>query len=73
VKKNLKTSMEAMLHSAYEEVKKTMGDSAYEEWKNSKIVDDVLSSLKINLGTEENPYIVMEITPETKKDGAYQS
>jgi len=65
--------MEAMLHSAYEEVKKTMGDSAYEEWKNSKIVDDVLSSLKINLGTEENPYIVMEITPETKKDGAYQS
>lgn len=73
VKKNLKTSMEAMLRSAYEEVKKTMGNSAYEEWKNSKIVDDVLSSLKINLGTEENPYIVMEITPETKKDGAYQS
>lgn len=73
VKKNLKTSMETMLHSAYEEVKKTMGDSAYEEWKNSKVVDDVLSSLKINLGTEENPYIVMEITPETKKSGAYQS
>lgn len=73
VKKNLKTSMEAMLHSAYEEVKKTMGNSAYEEWKNSKIVDDVLSSLKINLGTEENPYIVMEITPVTKTDGAYQS
>ena len=73
VKKNLKTSMEAMLHSAYEEVKKTMGKSAYEEWEKSKIVDDVLSSLKINLGTEENPYIVMEITPATKTDGAYKS
>lgn len=73
VKKNLKASMESMLNSAYEKAKKTMGDSAYEEWKNSKIVDDVLSSLKINLGTEENPYIVMEITPETKKEGAYKS
>ena len=73
VKKNLKISMEAMLHSAYEEVKKTMGESAYEEWEKSKIVDDVLSSLKINLGTEENPYIVMEITPATKTDGAYKS
>lgn len=73
VKKNLKASMEAMLHSAYEEVKKTMGKSAYEEWEKSKIVDDVLSSLKINLGTEENPYIVMEITPATKIDGAYKS
>lgn len=73
VKKNLKASMEAMLHSAYEEVKKTMGKSAYEEWEKSKIVDDVLSSLKINLGTEENPYIVMEITPATKTDGAYKS
>ena len=73
VKKNLKASMEDMLHSAYEEVKKTMGKSAYEEWEKSKIVDDVLSSLKINLGTEENPYIVMEITPATKTDGAYKS
>lgn len=73
VKKNLKASMEDMLHSAYEEVKKTMGKSAYEEWEKSKIVDDVLSSLKINLGTEENPYIVMEITPAIKTDGAYKS
>lgn len=75
-KDTLKKSMEQMLKRAYANAKRisqSNGDNKYEDWRNDHMVDDVLDTLKINLGTEDNPYIVMEITPENKKENVYKS
>ena len=69
-KNNLKGSLEGMLRAAYRKVE---GTSTYNDWRASHLVDDVLESLKIKMGPADDPYIIMEITPETKTPNVYKS
>jgi hypothetical protein len=59
-----------MLRAAYRKVE---GTSTYNDWRASHLVDDVLESLKIKMGPADDPYIIMEITPETKTPNVYKS
>lgn len=68
-KSNLKRNLETMLKDAY---KKAAQTNQYDAWKESHFVDGILDSLKITMGDEDKQYIVMEITPETKKENVYK-
>lgn len=75
-KVKLKRSMEESLQKIKSKAKSQSeknNDSKYDTWETEHLVDDVLDTLKVNMGTRDSPNIVMELTLEQKKEGGYKS